>query len=62
MERHPEEDNHSKHEAQGHDTLLGLFRSEFHVIASGGLGLFGVDVSVLEPALCREIDRYRDHE
>ena len=47
MESHPEEDDHEEHEAEGHDTFLGVFRREF-LDLFGGLGalLFTFHVAV----------------
>ena len=63
MERHPEEDNHSEHQAEGHDAVFRLARRKFldssFLFASG---LLSAAFHVLERAAETVVDQHGDNQ
>ena len=61
VERHPEEDDDGKHEAEGHDAVLRLLRGELDVALVLCL-LLGGNVGVTEPAAGGHVDGDGDNQ
>ena len=63
MEGHPEEDDHGKHEQQGHDALLGLFLAQLGLgSGSSGFGLLAGILGVAEGAAGQVVDGDGEHQ
>ena len=62
LERHPEEDDDGKHEAQRHHAFLGLFRRELYDLLLIRRLLAFAHVDVLERLAEAEVDGYREYQ